>query len=71
MNIEIPKVRVNIPGLVEGEITLEGITILMGSPMTGKTTLQKMGVKGAESLASLRRGWIAPLYLYTPLPKFP
>jgi len=42
MNIEIPKVRVNIPGLVEGEITLEGITILMGSPMTGKTTLLRL-----------------------------
>jgi hypothetical protein len=28
------------------------------------------GVKGAESLASLRRGWIAPLYLNTSSPKF-
>jgi len=25
--------------------------------------LQKWGLRGAESLASLRRGWIAPLYL--------
>ncbi|MCH4816850.1 MAG: AAA family ATPase [Saccharolobus sp.] len=29
--------------------------------LSGPLLLQKMGVKGAESLASLRRGWIAPL----------
>ena len=38
----IPKVKVRIPGLIEGEIELEGITILMGSPMTGKTTLLRL-----------------------------
>ena len=27
----------------------------------GSVVYKKMGVKGAESLASLRRGWIAPL----------
>jgi hypothetical protein len=35
--------------------------------MMKNPALTKKGVKGAESLA---RGWIAPLYLNTFLPKF-
>jgi len=56
----IPKVKVRIPGLIEGEIELEGITILMGSPMTGKTTLLRL----IYDLTYARKNRVTPLELF-------
>ena len=56
----MPKVKVRIPGLIEGEIELEGITILMGSPMTGKTTLLRL----IYDLTYARKNRVTPLELF-------
>lgn len=56
----MPKVEVSIPGLIEGEIELEGITILMGSPMSGKTTLLRL----IYDLTYARKNRVIPLELY-------
>lgn len=56
----MPKVKVSIPGLIEGEIELEGITILMGSPMTGKTTLLRL----IYDLTYARKNSVIPLELF-------
>lgn len=54
------KVRVSIPGIAEGEIELEGITILMGSPMTGKTTLLRL----IYDLTYAKKNIVMPQELY-------
>ncbi|MFP3203784.1 MAG: hypothetical protein RXR43_16740 [Sulfolobus sp.] len=56
----MPKVKVSIPGLIEGEIELEGITILMGSPMTGKTTLLRL----IYDLTYAKKNSVIPLELF-------
>ncbi|MQL56495.1 hypothetical protein GFB69_12540 [Acidianus ambivalens] len=64
-------------GLIYLEI--EGISYALSSTflilmwivwLLALSSFTEKGVKGAESLASLRRGWIAPLYLNTSLSKF-
>ncbi len=56
----MPKVKVNIPGLMQGEIELEGITILMGSPMAGKTTLLRL----IYDLTYVKKNLVIPQELY-------
>jgi len=56
----MPKVKVSIPGLMQGEIELEGITILMGSPMTGKTTLLRL----IYDLTYVKKNIVMPKELY-------
>jgi len=55
----MPVVKVSIP-IIEGEIELGGITILMGSPMTGKTTLLRL----IYDLTYARKNNVIPQELY-------
>ena len=52
--------KVKVSGLIEGEIELQGITVLMGSPMAGKTTLLRL----IYDLAYARKNNVIPQELY-------